>query len=110
MPTAKEEQGSYFLQPPRCGGGCGGLLLEALIALLARLQPERGRRSLRRRLSIKLSSRASLDRKLEHGERRDGVVGEEVLRCGLNNDKSRVAEQADSTDELSPLQGDEGSI
>ena len=34
----------------------------------------------------------------------------EVLRCGLNKDKSRVAEQADSTDELSPLQGDEGSI
>ena len=47
---------------------------------------------------------------LEYGERRDGVVDEEVLRCGLNKDKSRVAEQADSTDELSPLQGDEGSI
>ena len=46
---------------------------------------------------------------LEYGERRDGVV-DEVLRCGLNKDKSRVAEQADSTDELSPLQGDEGSI
>ena len=38
------------------------------------------------------------------------VVDEEALRCGLNKDKSRVAEQADSTDELSPLQGDEGSI
>ena len=47
---------------------------------------------------------------LEYGERRDGVVDEEVLRCGLNKDKTRVAEQADSTDELSPLQGDEGSI
>ena len=47
---------------------------------------------------------------LEYGERRDGVIDEEVLRCGLNKDKSRVAEQADSTDELSPLQGDEGSI
>ena len=47
---------------------------------------------------------------LEYGERRDGVVDEEVLRCGLNKDKSRVTEQADSTDELSPLQGDEGSI
>ena len=47
---------------------------------------------------------------LEYGERRDGVVDEEILRCGLNKDKSRVAEQADSTDELSPLQGDEGSI
>ena len=57
-----------------------------------------------------MSSRALLDRELEHGERRDGVVDEEVLRCGLNKDKSRVAEQADSTDELSPLQGDEGSI
>ena len=90
-------------------GGCGGLLLEGLIALLARLQSERGR-SLQRILSRKLSSRASLDRELEHGERRDGVVDEEVLRCGLNKDKSRVAEQADSTDELSPLQGDEGSI
>ena len=38
------------------------------------------------------------------------VNDKEVLRCGLNKDKSRVAEQADSTDELSPLQGDEGSI
>ena len=47
---------------------------------------------------------------LEYGERRDGVVNEEVLRCGVNKDKSRVAGQADSTDELSPLQGDEGSI
>ena len=37
---------------------------------------------------------------LEYGERQDGVVDEEVLRCGLNKDKSRVAEQADSTDEL----------
>ena len=91
-------------------GGCEGLLLEAQIALLARIQSERGRRSLRRRLSRKLSSRASLDRELEHGERRDGVVDEEVLRCGLNKDKSWVAEQADSTDKLSPLQGDEGSI
>ena len=91
-------------------GGFGGLLLEARIVLLARRQSERGRRSLRRRLSRKKSSRASLDRELEHGERRDGVVDEEALRCGLNKDKSRVAEQADSTDELSPLQGDEGSI
>ena len=49
-------------------------------------------------------------KELEYGERRDGVVDEEVLRCGLNKDKSRVAEQAVSTDELSPLQGDEGSI
>ena len=47
---------------------------------------------------------------LEYGERRDGVVDEEVLRCGLNKDKTRVAEQAVSTDELSPLQGDEESI
>ena len=47
---------------------------------------------------------------LEYGERRDGVIDEEVLRCGLNKDKSRVAEQAVSTDELSPTQGDEGSI
>ena len=39
---------------------------------------------------------------LEYGERRDGVVNEEVLRCGLNKDKSRVVEQAVSTDELSP--------
>ena len=38
------------------------------------------------------------------------VNDEEVLRCGLNKDKARVAEQADSTDERSPLQGDEGSI
>ena len=45
---------------------------------------------------------------LEYGERRDGVVDEEVLSCGLNKDKSRVVEQADSTDELSSLQGDEG--
>ena len=36
---------------------------------------------------------------LEHGGRRDGVVDEEALRCGLNKDKSRVAEQAASTDE-----------
>ena len=35
---------------------------------------------------------------------------EEVLRCGLNKEKARVAEQVDSTDELSPLQGDEWSI
>ena len=47
---------------------------------------------------------------LEYGERRDGVVDEEVLRCGLNKDKTRVAEQVVSTDELSPLQGDEESI
>ena len=37
------------------------------------------------------------------------VNDEMALRCGLNKDKSRVAEQADSTDELSPLQGDEGN-
>ena len=44
-------------------GGCGGLLLEVRIALLARLQSEGGRGSLRRRLSRKLSSRASLGRR-----------------------------------------------
>ena len=49
-------------------------------------------------------------KELEYGERQEGVVDEEVLICGLNKDKSRVAEQADSTDELSPLQGDEGSV
>ena len=38
------------------------------------------------------------------------VNDEMVLRCGLNKDKLRVVEQADSTDELSSLQGDEGSI
>ena len=38
------------------------------------------------------------------------VNDEMVLRCGLNKDKTRVAEQVVSTDELSPLQGDEESI
>ena len=47
---------------------------------------------------------------LECGGRRDGVVNEEALRCGLNKDKSQVVEQAVSSDELTPPQGDEGSI
>ena len=50
-------------KPPRFRGGSRGLLPEARIALLARLQSERGRGSLRRRLSRKLSSRASLGRR-----------------------------------------------
>ena len=30
-------------------------------------------------------------KELDYGERRDGVVDEEVLICGLNKDKPRVA-------------------
>ena len=100
----------YFLQPPHCGG-----LRRTSSGRANRPSCQntvwKGKKIAAKKIDKKiLSSRALLDRELEHGERRDGVVDEEVLRCGLNKDKSWVAEQADSTDKLSPLQGDEGSI
>ena len=73
-------------------GGCGGLLLEERNAPLARLQSEKGKKIAAKKIVKKNCLAEPLwTKELEYGERRDGVVDEEVLICGLKKDKSRVA-------------------
>ena len=80
-------------------GGRGGLLLEARIALLARLQSEREEDRCEEDCRENCLAGPLWAEELEYGGRRNGVVDEEALRCGLNKDKSQAVEQAASTDE-----------
>ena len=91
--VANRQRGTrlYFLQPPRCGGlrrtSSGGANRPSCQTTVWK-----GKKIAAKKIVKKNCLAEPLwTKELEYGERRDGVVDEEVLICGLNKDKSRVA-------------------